>query len=114
MAYPAGSRRSQRRDLPYALSSALRDRAVTTDRYDHSTRAKLQFESELRQAERVLQAKQRVASMWAQRLVVMHGELVADNSALYRHTLIVCALLLIAWRRVTSRRAMDQRPSHTD
>ena len=39
-------------DLPYALSSALRDRAVTTDRYDHSSRAKLQFESELRQAER--------------------------------------------------------------
>lgn len=68
-------------EMPYALSSALRDRALTTDRYDHATKAKLQFESELRQAERVLQAKQRVASMWAQRILVMHGELVADQLA---------------------------------
>ena len=68
-------------EMPYALSSALRDRAVTTDKYDHATKAKLQFESELRQAERVIQAKQRVASMWAQRILVMHGELVADQLA---------------------------------
>jgi hypothetical protein len=66
-------------EMPYALSSALRDRAIQTDKYDHATKAKLQFESELRQAERVLQAKQRVASMWAQRILVMHGELVATE-----------------------------------
>ena len=56
-------------DLPYSLTSALSDRDLIRDRLDHARRASDKLQAEFKAAEQALDAKDRVISAWATRLL---------------------------------------------
>lgn len=66
-------------DLPYSLVSALRDRDLIRDRLDHARRASDKLQGEFRAAEQALQAKDRIISAWATRLLSDHADSLADE-----------------------------------
>lgn len=65
--------------LPWHLQSAVRDRSVALDRAEHGERARQRSESELRNAERQVQAKLRVCQAWIVRLLMDRANVLAEQ-----------------------------------
>jgi hypothetical protein len=61
-------------DLPYGLHRQSAERATARDRVEHARRAHKTLLAELRDAEAVVAAKNRVANVWASRVVADEAE----------------------------------------